>query len=55
MGVLKKEDFSLSNTEGDSGKTAVVKTDVFNEMALVYYDPDLLPYGSRDGNYPGYN
>jgi transcriptional regulator with XRE-family HTH domain len=55
VGVLRKEDFSLSNTEGDSGKTAVVKTDIFNGMSLVYYDPDLLPYGSRDGKYPGYN
>ncbi len=55
VGQLKKEDFNLSNTEGDSGKTAVVKTDVFNKMALVYYDADLLPYGGRGGEYPGYN
>lgn len=43
-GHLKAEDFSLSNTEGDSGKTAVIKTDAFNRMLSVFFDPALCPY-----------
>lgn len=49
-GALTKEDFDLSNTSGDSGKTAVVKTVSFDRMALVYFNPALMPYGkSREG------
>lgn len=55
VGAIKEADFDLSNTEGDSGKTAVIKTKVFNDMALVYFDPDLLPYSSRSEQYPGFN
>lgn len=56
VGKLKEEDFSCSNTKGDSGKTAVIKTQFFNEMPLVYYVPELLPYVSKsDGSYVGYN
>lgn len=55
-GRLILGDFDLSNTEGDSGKTAVVKTSVLNKMALVFFDPVLLPYGSsKDRRYPGFN
>lgn len=53
IGCLEIEDFSISNTEGDSGKTAVIKTDVFNKMPLVYFDPSFCPHKSAD--YPGYN
>ena len=56
VGKLKEDDFSCSNTEGDSGKTAIIKTKRFNEMYLVYYVPELLPYASKsDGSYVGYN
>jgi len=56
VGELTEDDFSCSNTEGDSGKTAVIKTDVHNNMSLVYYAPTLLPYRrGRDDTYPGFN
>lgn len=56
VGVLREEDFSCSNTEGDSGKTAVIKTDIHNNMYLVYYVPEYLPYAFKsDGTYVGYN
>lgn len=56
VGVLSESDFSCSNTDGDSGKTAVIKTEVHNKMHLVYYNPDHLPYASKDdGLYVGYN
>jgi transcriptional regulator with XRE-family HTH domain len=43
-GVLGIEDFLLSNTEGDSGKTAVIKTDAFNRMRNIFFDAALCPY-----------
>ncbi|WP_186224484.1 helix-turn-helix domain-containing protein [Burkholderia gladioli] len=55
VGDIRQHDFDLSNTDGDSGKTAVVKTAVFNQMPLVYFDPDFCPYAGRGGTYPGYN
>lgn len=56
VGVLTEDDFSISNTAGDSGKTAVIKTDVFNRMPLAYYKPHLLPYRRGLGDiYPGHN
>jgi len=56
VGSSWSEDFSCSNTDGDSGKTAVIKTDVHNRMILVYYVPSFLPYrrGEND-TYPGFN
>jgi transcriptional regulator with XRE-family HTH domain len=55
VGELSIEDFSVSNTTGDSGKTAVVKTSSFNNMSLVYFVPELLPYSPKKSNYPGFN
>jgi len=56
VGFLTEDDFSCSNTEGDSGKTAVIKTDVHNKMPLVYYAPEYLPYSPKpNGQYVGYN
>ncbi len=55
IGEIKEEDFDLSNTEGDSGKTAVIKTKVFNEMPLVYFDEKYCPYAVKDGKYPCFN
>jgi transcriptional regulator with XRE-family HTH domain len=54
-GRVGLHDFSISNTEGDSGKTAVIKTEVFNKMSLIYFDPAYCPYAMRKGNYPGIN
>ncbi|MDE0497383.1 MAG: helix-turn-helix domain-containing protein [Acidimicrobiaceae bacterium] len=44
LGHLSALDFSESNTSGDSGKTAVVKARVLNEMTCIYYDRRFLPY-----------
>lgn len=55
VGKVRENDFDLSSTAGDSGKTAVIKTTVFNNMSLIYYVRDLLPYSSRMLNYPGFN
>jgi len=56
VGELSEDDFSCSNTDGDSGKTAVIKTDVHNSMHLIYYVPNHLPYARKtDGRYVGFN
>jgi len=44
LGELNEPDFDISNTAGDSGKTAVVKTDSLKKMKLIYYRDSLLPY-----------
>ena len=43
-GILDEDDFSLSNTAGDSGKTAVLRTNSLNQMHNIYFDPTLCPY-----------
>lgn len=56
VGKLVEEDFSCSNTAGDSGKTAVIRTKVHNDMHLVYYVPEHNPYAPKpNGEYVGYN
>lgn len=55
VGTIREADFDLSNTAGDSGKTAVIKSEVFNAMKLVYFDDRFCPYAMRDGTYPGLN
>lgn len=56
FGYLNAEDFSCSNTAGDSGKTAVIKTTALNKMPLLYFDPDLVPYRhTQTKPYNGYN
>lgn len=51
FGYLKQSDFSCSNTEGDSGKTAVIKTASFHDMSLLYFNPNCNPYK----RYKGFN
>lgn len=56
FGLLNSDDFSCSNTEGDSGKTAVIKTSSFNNMKLLYLDTSIIPYKhSAEKPYKGFN
>lgn len=43
-GALSDVDFSISNTPGDSGKTAVIRSAAFRGMELVYYAAKLSPF-----------
>ncbi|EJV4019282.1 hypothetical protein N6D67_004670, partial [Salmonella enterica] len=55
IGYLNIQDFSISNTDGDSGKTAVITSAAHNNMSLVYFAPEFLPYKSRGNTiYPGF-
>lgn len=48
-GFLNENSFNISNTEGDSGKTAVISANSFNNMTLLYLDNTVNPYT----RYPG--
>jgi len=47
-GHLDESDFAISNTPGDSGKTAVIKGESFKGMTRIYYSPAHLPYKRRN-------
>lgn len=49
VGELDINDFAISNTAGDSGKTAVIKGKSFKNMHVIYYDARFLPY-TREWN-----
>ena len=44
LGELSKKDFNISNTPGDSGKTAVIKAAALDRLTCLYYDDRFLPY-----------
>lgn len=56
FGYLDDTCFNTSDTEGDSGKTAVIHSDALDEMDLLLCDFDIFPYSkSRRGKkYPEY-
>jgi len=43
FGNLEIEDFNLSSTANDSGKTATIKTSSLKKMGLLYFNPLLDP------------
>lgn len=43
FGYLKTSHFNISNTEGDSGKTAVVNADGMDALEVLYVDHELMP------------
>ncbi len=49
FGRLEESHFNLSNTEGDSGKTAVVNAEGMRRLAPVYFAPDLCPLAMSAG------
>lgn len=46
-GHLEEMDFNTSNTEGDSGKTAVVNKSGMTKLEIIYLDMALLPFSPR--------
>lgn len=45
IGWLTESDYSVSNTDGDSGKTAVIRTEAMDRMMTIYSNSDHSPYG----------
>lgn len=50
-GHLGLDDFSISNTEGDSGKTAVIRSASLKAMPVVLFDPRFYPYARPWGGH----
>jgi hypothetical protein len=47
FGRLRQEHFNVSNTAGDSGKTAVVNQAGMEQLQIVYFDETKAPLGAR--------
>lgn len=47
FGELFEEHFSVSNTEGDSGKTAVVNKLGMDALRVVYLDAERMPFSDK--------
>jgi hypothetical protein len=47
FGALNMSDFNISNTEGDSGKTAVVNAQGMKKLQIIYSDLERLPLSTR--------
>jgi len=46
-GYIEQRHFNVSNTPGDSGKTAVVSAEGMEELLPIYFDKDRCPYSLR--------
>jgi hypothetical protein len=53
-GYLKHEHFSFSNTEGDSGKTAVITSEGMEQLQMIYCGLDHIPYSKSGSIYRRY-
>jgi hypothetical protein len=53
-GYLLERHFNLSNTDGDSGKTAVINGDGLEELKVVYVDLEMVPGTRRGARYRAY-
>ena len=51
FGRLNESHFNLSNTAGDSGKTAVINARGISNLVPVYCDLQLCPYSRRGSRY----
>lgn len=51
FGHLELQDFNISNTKGDSGKTAVVNKVGMDKLAIMYLNPPACPFSQRSKYY----
>jgi len=54
FGNLAVDDFNISNTEGDSGKTAVINKKGMSKMKIIYCNLNGCPYSERGPIYKRY-
>lgn len=54
FGNLLREHYNVSNTDGDSGKTAVVNAAGMTALQTVYFDISLCPYAPTSRTYRKY-
>ena len=55
VGYLAEEHFNLSNTPGDSGKTAVINKAGMNAMKIIYLNIAIAPFSKRSSTYKSLN
>jgi len=53
VGQIEKHHFNVSNTAGDSGKTATINKEGMEALKVVYCDLERCPYPPRGPNYKG--
>ena len=53
-GLLEMEHFNISNTAGDSGKTAVVNADGMKALKIIYVDLERAPISKNGRVYTEY-
>lgn len=53
-GYLLEEHFNISNTAGDSGKTAVVNREGMEALKVAYVDLDIVPGARKGPRYSAY-
>jgi hypothetical protein len=54
FGYLNETHFNLSNTSGDSGKTAVINAEGMNELKILFCDLNRCPYSKNSRTYRHY-
>lgn len=54
FGFLEEEHFNISNTPGDSGKTAVINKLGMDALKIVYINPHITPYSEKSRTYKDY-
>ena len=54
MGILGENHFNFSNTEGDSGKTAVINAEGMANLPVVFCDLERCPYSKSGPIYKDY-
>jgi hypothetical protein len=47
LGYLEEHHFNVSNTAGDSGKTAVVNQKGLDQLKIIYFDSLYCPYSAK--------
>jgi len=54
FGCLEESHFNLSNTAGDSGKTAVINKEGMDALKVVYFKEENCPYSEKSPTYKKY-
>ena len=54
FGYLEEKHFNLSNTPGDSGKTAVINKEGMNELKVIYVNLSICPYTKNSSTFKNY-
>jgi len=54
FGYLRESHFNLSNTVGDSGKTAVINKEGMDTLKVVYFKKESCPYSEKSPTYKKY-